>query len=148
MVTFFRHIDWLGSIRYINKWTSPDSKRWYLAAQMARMLRYVFMYIPIVEKSRYHEEFNYHCTYHQWRDSPGDLLYQVFLLWCILSQTDACNSLIMTFYPFHFTPSLSSSHFTRPFTISTTQLTILSACPWNPITYFSRGRTTAWRKIY
>ncbi|KAL5107714.1 Thyroid adenoma-associated protein [Taenia crassiceps] len=71
-----KRINWLSAIKCINEWTRPESKHWYLAAQMAAVLRYVFMYIPTVEKSRYYEEFNYHCTYHQWRDSPNDLLYQ------------------------------------------------------------------------
>ncbi|KAL5965618.1 hypothetical protein TSMEX_006656 [Taenia solium] len=75
-----KHIDWLSAIKYINKWTRPNAKHWYLAAQMARLLRYVFMYIPTVEKSRYHEEFKYHCTYYQWRDSPSDLLHQSLFL--------------------------------------------------------------------
>ncbi|VDK32105.1 unnamed protein product [Taenia asiatica] len=75
-----KHIDWLSAIKYINKWTRPKAKHWYLAAQMARLLRYVFICIPTVEKSRYHEEFKYHCTYHQWRDSPSDLLHQSLFL--------------------------------------------------------------------
>ncbi|KAH9280649.1 Uncharacterized protein ECG_06767 [Echinococcus granulosus] len=69
-------INWVGAIKYINKWTRPGSEHWYLAAQMARMLRYVFMYIPTMEKSHFHAEFHYLCTGNQWRDCSGDLLYQ------------------------------------------------------------------------
>ncbi|VDM15782.1 unnamed protein product [Hydatigera taeniaeformis] len=69
-------IDWFRGMKYIIEWTQPESKHWYLAAQMATVLRYVFMYSPSMEKSQYHKEFKFRYTYHQLGDSAGDLLDQ------------------------------------------------------------------------
>ncbi|KAM3178680.1 hypothetical protein ACTXT7_002097 [Hymenolepis weldensis] len=72
-------IDWPRAIALMNKWTSPDCKHWYLAANLARFMRCVFMAIPADEKFHYYKEFHYLCDFHKWKDCSNDIPTEALL---------------------------------------------------------------------
>ncbi|VDD75297.1 unnamed protein product [Mesocestoides corti] len=71
-----RKLEWGVALRYLAKWTSRDRACWFLAAQLASVMRCIFELIPNSEKGKYRTVFYFFCERLQKQSYPNGLLFQ------------------------------------------------------------------------